>query len=189
MTDSLRTPRLILRRWLPEDRVPFAAMNADPRVMQFFPAPLTPDESDNLLARIEAHFDQHGFGLWAVEVPGTASFAGFIGLSTPRFDAPFTPCVEIGWRLAARYWNLGFATEGARAALSYGFEVLKLNEILAFTVPDNVRSLRVMEKIGMAPIGEFDHPLVSDGCRLKRHVLYRTVHPPRTTAASQSARP
>lgn len=173
--DELRTPRLILRRWRPADHAPFAAMNADPRVMEFFPATLSPEETDASIARIEAHFDQHGFGLWAVEIPGMAHFAGFVGLNYPRFEAAFTPCVEIGWRLAAEYWNQGFATEGARAALVFGFETLKLDEIVSFTVPDNVRSRRVMEKLGMThnPSEDFDHPLVSDGHRLKRHVLYR----------------
>jgi len=175
LPDELRTPRLILRRWRPADRAPFAAMNADPRVMEFFPAPLSPEETEASIARIEAHFDQHGFGLWAVDIPGMTHFTGFVGLNHPRFEATFTPCVEIGWRLAAEYWNRGFATEGARAALSFGFETLKLDEIVSFTVPENVRSRRVMEKLGMRhdPMDDFDHPLVPEGHRLKPHVLYR----------------
>jgi RimJ/RimL family protein N-acetyltransferase len=175
MSNELRTPRLILRRWRPADRAPFAAMNADPSVMEFFPAPASPQETDAQIARIEAHFDQHCFGLWAVQIPGIADFAGFVGLSHPRFEAAFTPCVEIGWRLAADHWNQGFATEGARAALTYGFETLRLDEIVSFTVPDNLRSRRVMEKLGMThnPSDDFDHPLVPEGHRLKRHVLYR----------------
>ena len=114
---ELQTDRLRLRRWLGTDRVAFAALNADARVMQHFPAALSRDESDTLAARIEAHFDQHGFGLWTVEIPNVTPFAGFIGLSIPGFDAHFTPCVEIGWRLAAEHWGQGYATEGAQAVL------------------------------------------------------------------------
>lgn len=172
---ELRTARLLLRRWLPSDREPFAALNADPRVMERFPALLSPEESDALSARIEAHFEQHGFGLWAVEIVGVAPFAGFIGLSTPRFEADFTPCVEIGWRLAAEHWGQGYATEGARAALRFGNEAAGLAEIVSFTATENVRSQRVMQRIGMRrdPTGDFDHPLLPPDHRLCRHVLYR----------------
>src|SRR5262245_16587719 len=146
---DLRTDRLHLRRWRPGDRVPFAQLNCDPRVVEYLPGPLSRAESDALADRIEAHFRQHGFGLWAVEIPGVAEFAGFIGLSIPRFEAAFTPCIEIGWRLAAEYWNRGYATEGALAALDFGFRWLKARKIVSFTVPANVRSRRVMEKLGM----------------------------------------
>ncbi len=150
-------------------------MNADPRVMEHFPALLSREESDGRVARIEAHFAEHGFGLWAVEIPGEAPLAGFIGLGITRFEAHFTPCVEIGWRLAAEYWGRGFATEGAQAALDFGFESLHLQEIVSFTVPANVRSRRVMEKIGMThdTHGDFDHPSLPAGHPLSRHVLYR----------------
>jgi RimJ/RimL family protein N-acetyltransferase len=170
---NIRTERLLLRRWLPADRAIFARMNADPRVMAHLPGPLTAVESDALADRIEQHFDEYGFGLWAVEAPGVAPFVGFVGLVTATFAAPFTPCVEIGWRLGAEHWGRGFATEAARAALSFGFERLELSEIVAFTVPDNQRSRRVMERIGMVhdPGGDFDHPSAPD--RMKRHVLYR----------------
>ena len=179
LPQELRTDRLLLRRWRPEDRELFAALNADPRVVEFLPGPLTREESDLRAARIEAHFEQHGFGLWAVEVPGVVPFAGFVGLSVSRFEAHFTPCVEIGWRLAAEHWGHGYATEGAKAALAFGFDELKLDEILSFTVPDNVRSRRVMEKIGMThdPAGDFDHPVLPAGHRLRRHVLYRIARP------------
>lgn len=172
---ELRTDRLVLRRWRPEDRKPFAALNADPVAMEHFPATLTREESDAAADRIEAHFIKHGFGLWAVEVPEVAPFAGFIGLSVPAFQAHFTPCVEIGWRLARDYWERGYATEGARATLHYGFEGLGLNEIVSFTVPANNRSRRVMERIGMrhSPSDDFDHPLLAEGHPLRRHVLYR----------------
>jgi RimJ/RimL family protein N-acetyltransferase len=172
---ELRTERLWMRRWRPEDREPFAALNADPRVVEFLPGPLTRAESDERAARIEAHFQEYGYGLWAVEVVGVAPFVGFVGLAVPRFDSPFMPCVEIGWRLAAEHWGRGYATEGARAALDFGFQRLSLDEIVSYTVPDNVRSRRVMEKIGMTHRSDedFDHPLLPQGHRLRRHVLYR----------------
>jgi RimJ/RimL family protein N-acetyltransferase len=171
-SDSLTTERLVLGRWRPADWQSFAALNADPRVMEHFPGTLSKDQSDALARHIDEHFDRHGFGLWAVEVPGIVPFAGFVGLSVPRFDAPFTPCVEVGWRLAAAYWGHGYATEGARAAVAFGFEALGLREIVSFTVPENLRSRRVMERIGMThdPADDFDHPGVPGRVR---HVLYR----------------
>jgi RimJ/RimL family protein N-acetyltransferase len=179
LPQELRTSRLLLRRWREEDRAPFAELNADSRVVEFLPGPLSRQESDAMADRIEAHFERHGFGLWAVEIPGVTRFAGFIGLVIPRFEAPFTPCVEIGWRLAAEHWNHGYATEGARAALDCGFASLQLAEIVSYTVPDNVRSRRVMEKIGMthSPSDDFDHPSLPEGHRLRRHVLYRLARP------------
>src|SRR5262245_40812412 len=137
--EEIRTDRLLLRRWRQADLVPFAAMNADPRVMEHFPKLLSREESDALVARIEAHVAQHGFAQWAVEIPGVTTLAGFIGLSVPRFEEKFTPCVEVGWRLAAEYWGYGYATEGAYAALEFGFDQLGLPEILSFTVPANLR--------------------------------------------------
>jgi RimJ/RimL family protein N-acetyltransferase len=175
LSPELTTERLLLRRWKPADRTAFALLNADPRVVEYLPAALSRDASDQLADRIEAHFAQHGFGLWAVEVPGVSPFAGFVGLAIPRFEAHFMPCVEIGWRLAAEHWGRGYATDGARAALAFGFRELGLDEIVSFTVPDNVRSRRVMEKIGMShnPADDFDHPVLPEGHRLRRHVLYR----------------
>jgi RimJ/RimL family protein N-acetyltransferase len=167
----LETPRLRLRRWRPEDREPFSALNANREVMEHFPAILPRGESDALIDRIEAHFDRHGFGFWAAEHHGT--FIGFIGLAVPRFQAAFTPCVEIGWRLARPWWGQGLATEGARAALQYGFGSLGLSEIVSFTVPANLRSRRVIEKLGMFYAQEFAHPGMPDGHLLQRHVLYR----------------
>jgi len=150
-------------------------MNADPAVMEFFPACLSRAESDQGVDRIERHFRERGFGLFAVELRRDGTFIGFIGLNVPRFVAHFTPCVEIGWRLAAAYWGQGLATEGARAVLRYGFENLALDEIVAFTVPGNVRSRRVMEKLGMThdPMDDFDHPGLADGHPMRRHVLCR----------------
>src|SRR3989442_8632545 len=154
---SVETQRLILRRWRPSDRLPFARLNADPLVMEFMPAPLTREESDQLADRIEAHFREHEFGLWAAELLADHSFIGFIGLSVPDFQARFTPCVEIGWRLAAEHWNRGLATEGAQRVARYAFESLGSTEIVSFTVPANLPSRRVMEKLGMMhdPIDDF----------------------------------
>jgi RimJ/RimL family protein N-acetyltransferase len=175
MRDSVKTERLLLRRWRDSDRIPFQAMNADPRVMEFFPSPLPPEDSDALIARAESHFDRHGFGPFAVELPDEIAFAGFIGLSVPNFDAPFMPAVEIGWRLAFDCWGRGLATEGARAVIRYAFEDLKIDSLVSFTVPGNLRSRRVMEKIGMThdPSDDFDHPSLPEGHPLRRHVLYR----------------
>ncbi len=176
---ELRTERLFLRRWRPDDRPPFARLNADPRVVEFLPGPLSRAESDERVDRIEAHFERHGFGLWAVEVSGVTPFAGFIGLSVPTFEAPFMPCIEVGWRLDAEHWDRGYATEGARAALAFGFRWLRAEEIVSYTVPGNVRSRRVMEKLGMthSPADDFDHPLLPDGHPLRRHVFYRLRRP------------
>jgi RimJ/RimL family protein N-acetyltransferase len=172
---ELTTERLRLRRWLASDKAPFAAMNADPRVTEFLADAPGRAESDAAVERIEAHFDERGFGLWAVEIPGSAPFIGYVGLLVPRFEAAFTPCVEIGWRLASAWWGRGYATEGARAALDFGFGVLGLSEIFSFTVPNNVRSRRVMEKIGMVrnPADDFDHPRLPATHPLRRHVLYK----------------
>jgi len=172
---ELSTARLKLREWRRDDRVPFAALNADPKVMEHFPAPLPTTESDAMVERILSHFDRHGYGLWAVEIPGVCAFAGFIGLNVPVFEAPFMPCVEIGWRLAANTWGHGYAREGAAAVLRWAFEVERIEEVVSFTVPGNLRSRRVMEVIGMKhdPAGDFEHPLLPVGHRLRTHVLYR----------------
>ena len=170
-----QTERLILRRWRPSDREPFGRMNAAPRVMEFFPGVLTREESDQSVDRIEAHFERHGFGLCAAELRGTGAFIGFIGLAVPSFEAHFTPCVEIGWRLAPEYWGQGLATEGAREMVRYAFEVVGLEELVSMTVPANLRSRRVMEKLSMIrnPADDFDHPNLAVGHPLRGHVLYR----------------
>jgi RimJ/RimL family protein N-acetyltransferase len=143
--------------------------------MSFFPSLLTDAETNALLERNAAHFEQYGFGLWAMELSITSEFVGFIGLTVPQFHSHFTPCVEIGWRLSANHWNRGLATEGAMAVLRFGFQSLGLEEIVSFTAVDNLPSRRVMEKIGMNrnPQDDFDHPRLPDGHKLKRHVLYR----------------
>ncbi len=173
--DVIVTPRLRLRTWRASDLEPFAAMNDDPAVMEHLPGTLTVEETRALMGRIEEHFTRHGFGLWAVEVPGVADFIGYIGLSVPAFEAAFTPCVEIGWRLARSHWGQGYATEAARAAPEYGLGTLGLKEIVSFTVPANVRSQAVMQRLGMTrdPAEDFDHPRFPVGHPLCRHVLYR----------------
>jgi RimJ/RimL family protein N-acetyltransferase len=172
---ELRTERLLLRHWRDDDLDPFAALNADPEVMRYFPALLTREESDAATGRIRAHLESMGWGLWAVEVSGVAPFAGFVGLSAPRFEAHFTPAVEVGWRLARAYWGHGYATEAARAAVEFGFGELGLAEIVSFTPVANEPSRRVMRRLGMRhdPADDFDHPLVPAGHPLERHVLYR----------------
>jgi RimJ/RimL family protein N-acetyltransferase len=176
---SLTTERLRLRPWRPEDLPHFAALNADPRVMEHFPRVLTEEESNRQAAWVAEHFEKHGFGSWAVEVIGGAEFVGFVGLSIPAFEAHFTPCVEIGWRLAYDHWKHGYATEAARAALACGFQRLGLEEIVAFTVPANHRSIAVMQRLGMTrrPAEDFDHPRLPPGHPLRRHVLYRLRRP------------
>jgi RimJ/RimL family protein N-acetyltransferase len=175
---QLRTERLLLRRWLEGDREAFATLNADPDVMQHFPGLLTRNESDAFVDRIEEAFEAVGYGLWAIEVPGEVGFIGFVGLAAPSFKANFTPTVEIGWRLSRTSWGRGFATEAARVAISDGFGRIGLDEIVSFTVAANVRSTRVMERLGMThnPQDDFDHPLLPEGHRLRRHVLYRLKH-------------
>jgi RimJ/RimL family protein N-acetyltransferase len=183
---GLRTPRLLLRQWQDADFEPFAAMNADPRVMEYYPSVLTREESDRFVReRIFPHFERRGYGPWAVEVPGVTPFAGYVGLLEHTFDAPFTPCVEVGWRLAFRYWGNGYATEGARAALTYGFDVAGLDEIVSFTALTNARSIAVMKRVGMTRVGEFEHPKLPRGHRLRLHVLYHQQGATWETTASR----
>jgi 3-dehydroquinate dehydratase/shikimate dehydrogenase len=174
----LKTERLILRPWKEEDLEPFAKLNADPKVMEYFPSLLSREESDQMVKRMQAKIEERGWGLWAVSAPGVADFIGFIGLNqvdAVNLPAPFAPAVEVGWRLAVDYWGKGYATEGAKACLKYGFEVLGLDEIVSFTSIHNRRSQAVMERIGMHrdPKEDFDHPKISEGNWLRKHVLYR----------------
>ncbi|HSZ69877.1 MAG TPA: GNAT family N-acetyltransferase [Solirubrobacteraceae bacterium] len=175
--NELETPRLLLRRWRASDRAPFAALNADPPVMEHFPACLTRAESDHLIARIEAGFDRRGYGLWALELRSSGDLVGCAGLDVPSFAAHFTPAVEVGWRLRRSAWGNGYATEAARAALAFGFQVARLTEIVSFTSVANVRSRAVMERIGMSrdPADDFEHPRLPAGDLLRRHVLYRVA--------------
>lgn len=173
---ELITARLRLRPWRVSDRAPFAALNADPRVSEFLPTPLDSKASDAFVDRIERHWREHGFGLFAVELLEAPRFLGYVGLVVPPFEARFTPCVEIGWRLAPSHWGRGLATEGARAVVHHAFAAVGLPELLSWTVPANARSRRIMEKLGMThdPADDFDHPSLPPGHRLSRHVLYRT---------------
>jgi RimJ/RimL family protein N-acetyltransferase len=167
--DEIRTERLLLRRWRPEDRPPFAAMNASPVVMEHFHAPLTATQSDAFVDRIEAGFDEHGYGLWAVEVG--SELAGFTGICW-QTGLPIDPVLEVGWRLAERFWGHGYATEAARAALEVGLEHERV--VVSVTAISNERSWRVMERLGLQRSLEFDHPRVPAGHPLQRHYLYRT---------------
>lgn len=169
----LTTARLRLRPWRESDLAPFAAMNADPLVMEHFAAPLTREESDAYARRMMAAIEGRGWGNWALEEIGGEPFVGFAGLSVPSFEAHFTPCTEIGWRLARSAWGRGYATQAARAALAFGFGELGLAEIVSFTALANARSIAVMERLGMRRDGGFDHPRLPAGHRLQRHVLYR----------------
>jgi ribosomal-protein-alanine N-acetyltransferase len=187
---TLSTPRLILRPWRVEDGDAFAAMFADPAVMEFLMPVKDRAAIDAVIGRINAHFAEHGFSWWAAEAPGVAPFIGFIGLAHVGFEAPFTPAVEIGWRLASAYWGQGYATEGARAALRFGFTQLGLAEIVSLAVPANARSRRVMERLGMThdPADDFDHPRLPAGDPLRRHVLYRISADQWRTRAGPSER-
>ena len=172
---QFETKRLVLRRWQNADRAPFAALNADPVVTEFLAGMLTAAESDSLVDRIESHFDTNDFGLWAVTVKNGPAFIGFVGLSRPTFVAHFTPCVEIGWRLDRAQWGKGYATEAARETLRIAFELFDIKEVVSFTATGNVRSRRVMEKIGMTrdPADDFEHPRLPKGHPLRNHVLCR----------------
>jgi RimJ/RimL family protein N-acetyltransferase len=177
--DRIQTDRLLLRPWQAEDLAPYAALNADSVVMEHFLTPLTRADSDAMVDRFRAHHQEHGYGPWAVEVPGVASLVGYVGLLVPRFVAPFTPCVEIGWRLAREHWGKGYATEAARAVLNDAFGRVGLDEVVAFTVPANVRSQLVMQRLGMTHTAadDFDHPNIPEGHPLRHHVLYRIRRP------------
>jgi ribosomal-protein-alanine N-acetyltransferase len=178
MTNLIRemtTPRLRLRVWDDCDAEPYAAINADARVREHFEGVLDRAESDASMSRIRAHFDAHGYGVWAVELRDHPGFIGYAGITHPSFAAPCGPCVEIGWRLAFAHWGHGYATEAARAALDAGFADVGLDEIVSFTTVANERSRRVMERLGLShdPADDFDHPSLPPGHRLSRHVLYR----------------
>jgi RimJ/RimL family protein N-acetyltransferase len=188
MIPTLSTERLVLRAWREEDLPAFAALNADPRVVEFLPKRLERSESDALAGRIAAHFRRHGFGVWAVEVPGVAPFIGFAGLAVPGFEAHFTPCLEIGWRLAFAHWGRGYATEAARRVLAHAFGPLGRAEIVSFTTRDNRRSRAVMERLAMRhdPADDFLHPSLPAGHPQRPHVLYRLDR--RTYVAAQARR-
>ena len=172
---ELETNRLKLRRWKKDDLDPFAAINADPTVMKHMPSALTSRETALWMAWIEVGFEEFGFGLWAVEHGANGDFIGFTGIQVPKLEAHFTPAVEVGWRLGKEHWGNGYATEAAVAALGFGFSDARLDEIVSFTVPANIRSITVMERLGMTrdPADDFEHPSLPDDSHLRPHVLYR----------------
>jgi RimJ/RimL family protein N-acetyltransferase len=172
---ELQTPRLLLRQWKPSDLEPFAKMNADPVVMEHFLATSTLEQTKAFIEGIKDSFDTRGYGLFATELKETGAFIGFVGLWPARFETNFTPCVEVGYRLAKEYWGKGYAPEAARQVLKFGFEVIKFEEIFSWTATTNTNSMRVMEKIGLQRDldNDFDYPSIPEGHRLRRHVLYR----------------
>lgn len=169
---ELRTSRLLLRQFRDSDLEPLIAMGTDPVVMKHFVSLMTREQTEAMYGRIKEHWEKNGFGVFAVEIPGVTEFAGFIGLIYPRFEASFTPCIEILWRLIPSVHNKGYCTEAAIACIEWGLHVKGFEEILSFAVPQNIPSWRVMEKSGMTRIGEFDHPLVEEGHALRRHLIY-----------------
>jgi RimJ/RimL family protein N-acetyltransferase len=175
MSAIIETPRLLLRNWTDADAEPLHRLCSDPLVMEFFPKLLTREESDATLTRLKEHFDRHGYGFFAAELRATGEFIGFNGMCHTPYELPFTPCVEVGWRLSAEHWNRGLATEGARAVVRHCFDTLGLDEIVSFAVTANIRSRRVMEKLGMThdPADDFDHPALPEGHPFRRHVLFR----------------
>ncbi|SRR6266496_2829557 len=169
---KIQTERLGLRKWIDTDFIPFAEMNKDSQVMEYFTRILTDEETNELIKRINRHFDKYGFGLFAVEKLATKEFIGFTGFMVPTFESFFTPCIEIGWRIKKQHWGNGYATEAAKACLYYGFKTLQFDKIYSFTSAANLKSEKVMQKIGMVKAGEFDHPDIPHNNPLCRHLLY-----------------
>ena len=194
---TLRTARLVLRPWTADDRVPFAAMNADPEVRRFFPSLLTRAQSDASADFLAGQFERTAYGPWAVEIPGVTPFAGFVGVWETAADMRPLGRIEIGWRLARAQWGRGYATEGARAALDFAFGPGGLDALVAFVAPGNHASRAVMDRIGLIedPDAAFDHPRLPEGHALRRHLLYRATRatfrpsPPRPGASARSACP
>lgn len=176
-SNELPTPRLLLRQWQPSDLEPFALMSSDADVMRYYPAPWSREQSDVFAQRVMRLIDERGWGFWAIEERASRQFIGFVGLHIPSHELPFSPCVEVGWRLAKPYWGLGYATEAAQSAISFGFQQLHLKELVAFTAITNLKSRAVMERLGMQFDSEFDHPQVPVESVLRRHVLYRLRSP------------
>ncbi len=175
MIEPLETERLILREWREEDFPHFARINADPLIMEYMPRVLPPKDSDKLAKRFIKHIKKHGYGMYALERKEDGAFMGTVGLNNVEFKAHFTPAVEIAWRLDYEFWGSGYATEAAKCIFKYGFEDLKLDEIVAFTVHDNVRSIHVMERLGMThdETGDFDYPSLRKGHPLGKFILCR----------------
>ena len=167
------TDRLLLRQWRDSDKEPFSALNADPRVMEYFPSILSKTESDSVADRCKSLIADRGWGFWAVELKESKRFIGFVGLHVPSDDLPFSPCVEIGWRLGYEHWGKGYATEAALTSLYVGFQLLMLDEIVSFTAVSNLKSQAVMKRIGMAMTETFEHPALPKESPLRQHCLYR----------------
>lgn len=174
----LQTPRLVIRQWIEDDLAPFANLNADPDVMEYFPTILTPEQSNAAVSKTKRQIDHRGWGFSAVEEKTSGQFIGFVGIHEPNPPMPFSPCVEIGWRLAKPYWGKGYATEAAKAWLNHAFSVLEMDEIVSFTATTNVRSQAVMKRIGMKDSKQnFNHPALPEGHLLQEHVLYKISQP------------
>jgi RimJ/RimL family protein N-acetyltransferase len=171
----ITTDRLLLREWREADREPFRRMNADPVVMEHFVSTLTPAQSDAFVDHIVERWREHGYGLWALERLEDGEFIGFAGLAFQTFEAHFTPAVEVGWRLTTQAWGHGYATEAGAGAVAFARDTLRLPELVSFTTAGNVRSRRVMERLGMTydPAEDFDYPSIPVGHPQRRHVLYR----------------
>jgi len=172
---AFETQRLRLRTWQSGDRPAFVEMNQDPKVMRHFPGPYSTERSNSLVDKFMEHHEKHGFTVWALERKDTGQFIGFTGIVWIPYELPFTPAVEIAWRLVSEHWGLGFATEAAHKSLDLAFNQFGIKEVVAMTTPGNTASLRVMQKLGMShtPNDDFDHPNVPEDSRLRRHVLYR----------------
>lgn len=195
MDRCLRTPRLLLRRWCDSDLAPFAALNADPEVMRWLLGPLPRELSDRMVERIETHFERHDFGLWAVERVADARLLGMVGLQHVNFEAPFTPAIEIGWRLCREAWGSGYCTEAATLALNDAFARMAIEEVVSFTIPENLRSQAVMSRLGLTRDrqGDFDHPRLPVSHPMRPHWLFRLrrsawqAHAPTMAALSPGA--
>jgi RimJ/RimL family protein N-acetyltransferase len=175
--DTVTTERLLLRRWQEADRAPFAAMNADPEVMRYFPEPLDPPASDAMIDRIEARFEQHGYGLWALEVRADGTFIGFTGLNPMPDGVPGAGGMEVGWRLARQAWHQGYATEAARAAAGVAFDGVGLPELWSWTAVVNEPSRAVMRRLGMTEVARLAHPRIPAGHPLRQHVICHLARP------------
>ena len=176
---ELRTERTLLRAWRDEDLEPFARLNADPEVMEWFPSTLSGEQSNAAVRSIRERMESQGWGLWALEVPGVSPFCGFVGIQWVPFAESFTPAVEIGWRIDRPWWGNGYVTESARACLDFGFNALGLDEIVSMTTTKNRRSRAVMERLGMMqdPDADFEHPAIPEASPVRHHVLYRLARP------------
>lgn len=179
MSTHIETPRLILREWKETDRAPFARMNCDPLVMEHFPRILDEKSSGKLMDRFQKHLKEHGYGMYAIERTEDNEFVGFAGLAEVPFAASFTPAVEIAWRFDYEYWGLGYGMETGKAVLDHAFKKLDMKEVVAYTVHDNMRTIDLLERLGMTrdPDGDFDYPGMRKDHPLGHFVLYRAQRP------------